>query len=155
MDSRHFGGRVALVTGGASGIGAACVHRFAAGEAKVAVADVNKELGEKVVAAVKRSGGEALFLHADVSKPHDVERMVADTVAAFGRLDCAVNNAGIGGELSPTGCYSIEGWQRVIDINLNGVFYCMRHEIPQMVKQGRGAIVNMASILGAVGFALG
>ena len=79
--------------------------------------------------------------------------MIAETVNIFGRLDIAVNNAGIGGELNRTGSYTIEGWRKVIDVNLSGVFYCMRYQIPQMVEQGGGVIVNMASILGAVGFA--
>ena len=153
MNVKKFDGKVALVTGGASGIGEACVLAFAHDGAKVVVVDLNRELGEKTVAAVKSAGSDAIFLQVDVSDPKAVEQMVADTVKAFGRLDFAVNNAGVGGELSLTGEYSINGWQRVIDINLNGVFYCMRYEIPQMVKQGGGAIVNMASILGAVGFA--
>lgn len=153
MNDQRFNNKVALVTGGASGIGEACVLAFARGGAKAVVVDMNREQGEKVAGAVKQAGGEAIFLRVDVSDPRAVEQMVADTVAAFGRLDIAVNNAGIGGELNPTGDYSIEGWRKVIDINLNGVFYCMRYQIPQMIKQGGGAIVNMASILGAVGFA--
>jgi NAD(P)-dependent dehydrogenase (short-subunit alcohol dehydrogenase family) len=153
MKVKRFDGKVALITGGASGIGRACVLAFAREGAKVVVVDLNSELGEETVAAVKNAGGDAIFLQVDVSDPQAVEQMVADTVKAFGSLDIAVNNAGIGGELNPTGEYSIDGWQKVIDINLNGVFYCMRYEIPQMVKQGGGAIVNMASILGAVGFA--
>jgi NAD(P)-dependent dehydrogenase (short-subunit alcohol dehydrogenase family) len=153
MDGKAFDGKVALVTGGASGIGEACVLAFARGGAKVVVVDLNNDLGEKAVSSVKQGGGNALFLSVDVSDPEAVEQMVADTVAEFGRLDFAVNNAGIGGEMNRTGDYSIDGWQKVVDINLNGVFYCMRYEIPQMVKQGGGVIVNMASILGAVGFA--
>ncbi|MGD8318850.1 MAG: SDR family oxidoreductase [Gemmatimonadota bacterium] len=153
MDDRAFEGKVALITGGASGIGEACVETFARRGAKVVVVDLNEEAGEKVAGEISGSGGDGLFLRVDVSDPVAVERMVADTVAAFGRLDIAVNNAGIGGELNPTGAYSIAGWKEVIDVNLNGVFYCMRFEIPQMVEQGGGVIVNMASILGAVGFA--
>lgn len=153
MNNKMFEGKVALVTGGASGIGEACVLRFAQDGAKVVVVDLNSELGEKTVASVKQAGSDGIFLRVDVSSPEAAEQMVADTVAAFGRLDIAVNNAGIGGELNPTGNYSIAGWQKVIDVNLNGVFYCMRYEIPQMINQGGGTIVNMASILGAVGFA--
>lgn len=153
MDDRAFEGKVALITGGASGIGEACVETFARRGARVVVVDVNQGVGEKVAGEVGRAGGEGLFLRVDVSDPVAVERMVADTVTAFGRLDIAVNNAGIGGELNPTGAYSIAGWKEVIDVNLNGVFYCMRFQIPQMVEQGGGVIVNMASILGAVGFA--
>ena len=153
MNENRFEGRVALITGGASGIGEACVYALANDGAKVAVADLNKDLGGNVVAKVKQSGGEAIFLQVDVSNPVAVEKMVADIVKAFGRLDISVNNAGIGGELNPTGSYSIEGWGKVIDINLNSVFYCMRYEIPQMLEQGAGSIVNMSSILGVVGFA--
>jgi NAD(P)-dependent dehydrogenase (short-subunit alcohol dehydrogenase family) len=153
MTGKAFAGKVALVTGGASGIGEACVQAFARAGAKVVVVDLNSELGEKTVTTIKQAGGNAIFLRVDVSNPEAVEQMVADTVAAFGRLDFAINNAGIGGELNPTGNYSIDGWRKVIDVNLNGVFYCMRYEIPQMIEQGGGVIVNMASILGAVGFA--
>lgn len=149
----NFKGKTALVTGGASGIGEACVLTYARGGANVLVVDVNAELGEKVVAAAKQAGGDARFVRADVGDPASVEQMVDAAMQAFGRLDIAVNNAGIGGESNPTGAYSIEGWRKVIDINLNGVFYCMRYEIPAMLKNGGGAIVNMASILGTVGFA--
>ncbi len=153
MNDQRFDGKVALVTGGASGIGEACVLTFARGGAKVAIVDLDSDLGEKTVDAAKQAGGEAVFLRVDVSDPEAVEKMVADTVAAFGRLDIAVNNAGIGGEAKLTGEYSIESWRKVIEVNLNGVFYCMRYQIPQMLAQGGGAIVNMASILGSVGFA--
>ena len=152
MSEHRFDGRVAVVTGAASGIGEACARTFASGGAKVVVADTNRDHGERVVDAIGQAGADARFLEVDVSKPEAAEHMVTRTLEAFGRLDIAVNNAGIGGELNPTGDYSIEGWNRVIDINLNGVFYCMRHEIPQMLEQGGGAIVNMASILGTVGF---
>jgi NAD(P)-dependent dehydrogenase (short-subunit alcohol dehydrogenase family) len=153
MNERAFAGKVALVTGGASGIGEACVLTLARGGARVAIVDLNQELGDQTVAAVQQAGGEAIFLRVDVADPQAVEQMVATTVETFGRLDIAVNNAGIGGEPNPTGNYSIEGWHKVIDVNLNGVFYCMRYEIPQMLGQGGGAIVNMASILGSVGIA--
>lgn len=148
-----FHGKVALVTGGASGIGEACVLAFAHGGASVLVADVDAERGEQVVAAAKQAGGDGRFARADVGDPASVERMVSAAEQSFGRLDIAVNNAGIGGETKPTGEYSIESWQKVIAINLNGVFYGMRYEIPAMLRHGGGAIVNMASILGTVGFA--
>jgi NAD(P)-dependent dehydrogenase (short-subunit alcohol dehydrogenase family) len=153
MNHQQFDGKVALVTGGASGIGEACVLTFARGGAKVVVVDLNSDLGEKTASAAKQAGGDAIFLRVDVSQPEAVERMVADTIATYGRLDIAVNNAGIGGEPNPTGAYSIAGWHKVIDTNLNAVFYCMRYEIPRMLEQGAGVIVNMASILGSVGFA--
>lgn len=152
MCGQDFANKVALVTGGASGIGEACVKTFALGGAKVAIVDVNEEVGDKAVETARRLGGEALFLHVDVTDPEAVAKMVADTVAAFGGLDIAVNNAGIAGESNAIGDYSVDGWQRVIDTNLNSVFYCMRYEIPELLKRGAGAIVNMASILGSVGY---
>ncbi len=152
MNSKKFDGKVVLVTGGTSGIGKACVMRFASEGAKVVVVGQNSEAGEKVVAAVKKAGSDAIFLQVDVTNVQAVEQMVADTVKTFGKLDIAVNNAGIGGESNPTGSYSIEGWQKVIDVNLNSVFYCMRYEIAQMLKQAKGVIINMSSILGSVGF---
>lgn len=153
MNEQKFIGKVALVTGGASGIGEACVLAFANAGAKVAIVDVDSKLGEKTITSVKQAGSDAIFLQVDVSDPKAVEKMIADTVSAFGRLDIAVNNAGIGGELNSTGNYSVEGWRKVIDVNLNSIFYCMRYEIPQMLLQGNGSIVNMSSILGVVGMA--
>lgn len=153
MNDQQFDGKVALVTGGASGIGEACALTFARGGAKVVVVDVDSDLGETTVSAVKQAGSDAILLRVDVADPDAVEQMVERTFAAFGRLDIAVNNAGIGGESNPTGSYSIAGWRKVINVNLNGVFYCMRYEIPRMLEQGSGAIVNMSSILGSVGFA--
>jgi NAD(P)-dependent dehydrogenase (short-subunit alcohol dehydrogenase family) len=153
MSEQQFVGKVALVTGGASGIGEACALAFARGGARVAIADLDGELGERTVTTVKQGGGDDMFLRVDVSDPGAVEQMVADTVSAFGRLDIAVNNAGIGGELNSTGDYSVAGWRKVIDVNLNSVFYCMRYELPQMLQQGSGSIVNMSSILGVVGMA--
>ena len=153
MNNKMFEDKVGLVTGGASGIGEACALTFARGGAKVAVSDLNTELGEKVVAEIKQAGGDAIFLKVDVSDSQAVEKMVTDTVTAFGKLNIAVNNAGIGGEQNSTGNYSIDGWNKVMNVNLNSVFYCMRYEIPEMLKAGSGAIVNMSSILGSVGFA--
>jgi NAD(P)-dependent dehydrogenase (short-subunit alcohol dehydrogenase family) len=153
MKVNIFDNKIALVTGGASGIGKACVQAFSDGGAKIAVVDLNRRMGQDIVNSVKESGGDAIFIQVDVSDPDAVKKMIDVIVATFGRLDFAVNNAGIGGEQNPTGAYSIAGWQKVIEINLNGVFYCMRYELPQMIKQGGGGIVNMASILGAVGFA--
>lgn len=147
----NFQGKTALVTGGASGIGEACVLAFARGGANVVVADLNHELGATVVAAAKQTGGDAQFVRADVGDPSSVEQMVDATLQAFGRLDCAVNNAGIGGEQNPTGDYSVEGWQKVININLNGVFYFCRAATRQMRTQGAGRIVNIASIAGKEG----
>ena len=152
MSRRKFEDKVVLVTGGASGIGEACVLEFIREGARVAVVDLNKQLGENLVTTIKESGGEAMFLQVDTSRAEEVEKMVAATVDAYGRLDIAINNAGVTGEPNLTGNYGIAEWQKVIDVDLNGVFYCMRYQIPQMVKQGDGAIVNMASILSSVGF---
>ena len=153
MANGPFDGKVAIVTGGASGIGYACSTTLARGGARLVVADLNEDLGNRVVSEINANGGDAIFSRTDVGKPADIEAMVDAAIQAFGRLDIAINNAGIGGESNPTGAYSIDGWRKVIDINLNSVFYCLRYEIPRMLESGGGAIVNMASILGAVGFA--
>ena len=152
MAANDFTGKVAIVTGGGSGIGEACVAALVARGARVVVADLNMEGAERVVAA-HPAGGEVVAVKVDVGDPASVEAMVRFTVERYGRLDVAVNNAGIGGESNPTGQYSPEGWDQVIDVNLSGVFYCMRYEIPAMLAADGGSIVNMASILGAVGFA--
>jgi NAD(P)-dependent dehydrogenase (short-subunit alcohol dehydrogenase family) len=143
-------GKVALVTGGGSGLGEACVHALAARGATVVVADISKDAAERVAGAV---GNGAAAVTADVSDEADVRSMVERIVGDHGRLDVAVNNAGIGGDQLPTGEYPVESWRKVLSVNLDGVFYCMRHELPAMVAGGGGAIVNMASILGSVGFA--
>lgn len=152
-DRTEFSGRVALVTGAGSGIGAACAKTFAAGGAQVVLADIDLAAAEREASAITTSGGTAAAVRADVGDPASVEAMISFAQQQFGGLDIAVNNAGIGGESNMTGAYSLESWRRVIDINLTGVFYCMRYEIPAMVTRGGGAIVNMSSILGAVGFA--
>lgn len=148
-----FTDKVALVTGAGSGIGEACAMTLARGGAKVVVADLDEAGGTRVAEAIAAEGKEAVFVKVDVSKPQDNETLVLEAIERYGGLDLAVNNAGIGGESNPTGEYSIEGWRKVIDVNLNGVFYGMRYQIPAMVKRGGGAIVNMTSILGSVGFA--
>lgn len=145
--------RIALVTGAASGIGRAIARRYATEGFGVIVSDVDETAGRETVRAIEEAGGDARFLAADVSDPEACRRLVDGTITAFGRLDVACNNAGIGGEQLPTAEYSIEGWRRVLEINLSGVFYCMKYEIPAMRAAGGGAIVNMASILGQVGFA--
>lgn len=145
-------GKVAIVTGASSGIGRSCALVLAERGAKVVVSDVSVSGGEETVSLITQAGGEAIFVRADVSSAEDVEALVNRTVEQYGRLDIAVNNAGIGGEAAPTGEYTIEGWRRVIDINLIGAFLCMRYQIPRMLETGGGSIVNMASILGSVGF---
>ena len=144
-------GKVALVTGGSSGIGRASALAFAREGAQVVVADVVVEGGEETVGLIKQAGGEALFVKADVSQAAEVEAMVNKAVETYGRLDCAFNNAGTEGAIAQTDEYTEENWERVIAINLKGVWLCMKHEIPQMLTHGSGAIVNTASALGLVG----
>lgn len=145
--------KVALVTGGSSGIGLAVAQVWAREGAKVVVSDVNTEQGEKAAADLCAQGHDALFVQADVGDPGACEALVARTVAHYGRLDVACNNAGIGGDQQPTADYPLDAWDKVIRINLSGVFYGMKYQIAAMLKNGGGSIVNMASILGAVGFA--
>jgi NAD(P)-dependent dehydrogenase (short-subunit alcohol dehydrogenase family) len=147
-----FDGKVAVVTGGGSGIGQAACHLYAREGAQVVVSDIDEEGGNETVQAIQKAGGEAIFCRADVSNPEDCQAMVAAALDKYGRLDIAFNNAGIGGEANLTGDYSVEGWQNVIAINLSGVFYGMKYEIPALLKSGGGVIVNMASILGRVAF---
>jgi NAD(P)-dependent dehydrogenase (short-subunit alcohol dehydrogenase family) len=145
-------GKVALVTGGGSGIGRATALAFAREGAKVVVADVVAEGGEETVRLIKAAGGEAIFVKADVATAAEVEALVKKAVDTYGRLDCAFNNAGIEGEIGQTADCTEENWDRVVDIDLKGVWLCMKYEIPQMLKQGSGAIVNTASVAGLVGF---
>lgn len=153
--TKLFAGKVALVTGGSSGIGRATALLFAREGAKVVVADVEMEGGQETVRLIKEGDGEALFAKADVSQAAEVEALIQQTVAAYGRLDCAHNNAGIEGRFALTAEYPEASWDRVISINLKGVWLCMKYEIPQMLKQGGGAIVNTASGAGLVGIAGG
>jgi NAD(P)-dependent dehydrogenase (short-subunit alcohol dehydrogenase family) len=148
-----FEGKFVLVTGAGSGIGKACALQFAREGAKVLAADITAAHNREVVDLIQKGGGEVAGFVGDVSDPKACEAMVKKAVEVFGGLDAAVNNAGIGGELAPEADYSLEGWAKVIGVNLSGVFYCMKYEIPAMLKKGKGAIVNMASILGQVAFA--
>ena len=148
----QFTDKVALVTGAASGIGRTSAQFYAREGAKVSVSDIDEVGGQETVKLIKQAGGEAFFIKTDVSNPADCEKLIRQTVEKYGRLDFACNNAGIGGEQNLTADYSPEGWQKVIGINLSGVFYCMKYEIPAILETG-GVIVNMASILGQVGFA--
>lgn len=144
--------KVALVTGAASGIGESTALLFAKEGAKLLLTDIDEEGGKKVAGEIEALGGEVKFIRADAFKPEDAKRSVEEAVKGFGKLDIAVNNAGIGGAQQPVGEYDIEEWNRVIGINLSGVFYGMRYQIPIMIKNGSGSIINVASILGSVGF---
>jgi NAD(P)-dependent dehydrogenase (short-subunit alcohol dehydrogenase family) len=144
-------GKVALVTGASSGIGRATALAFAREGAKVVVADVTVEGGEETVVQVKKAGGEAIFVKTDVSKAVEVEALVAKAVATYGRLDCAHNNAGIAGNAKTVVDDTEDNWDRILAINLKGVWLCMKYEIAHMLKQGGGAIVNTASGAGLIG----
>ena len=146
-------GKVALITGAASGIGESTALLFAKEGARVFLTDIDNEKGEKLAKKINEDGGEAVFFKADISKAQDSENSVIQAVKKFGKLDIAVNNAGVGGPQHPVGEYPVEGWDKVIAINLSGVFYGMRYQIPEMLKNGKGSIINVASILGSVGFA--
>ena len=143
--------KTAIVSGAGSGIGRAIAILYALEGAKVIVSDINEKGGEETVALIKAAGNDAIFVKADTSKPDDSKALVDAAVKAFGGLHIAVNNAGIGGPISPVGDYPVDGWDKVISINLSGVFYGMRYQIPAMLASGGGSIVNMASILGKVG----
>jgi len=153
MGNFDFSGRVAAVTGGASGIGQEIATQFAESGASVVVADVDDEGGQDTVEQIERGGGEAVYVSTDVTSMDDVEAMVETAVEEFGRLDYAVNNAGVPGGDQPAGDVPEEGWEQTIDINLNGVWRSLQAELDQMTEQDDGGvIVNMASILGKVGF---
>jgi len=140
--------KVAIVTGAGSGIGREVAVKYAAEGAKVVVADIDEKGGNETVAMLRKSGGEAIFIKSDSSTVAGNQSLVEETVKKFGALHIACNNAGIGGPLAVTGEYPVDGWDKVIAINLSGVFYGMRYQIPAMLAAGGGAIVNMASILG-------
>src|SRR5262249_16129322 len=149
--TKHFEGKVALVTGAASGIGRASSLAFAREGAKTVVADVLVEGGEETVRIIREAGGDSLFVRTDVSKAAEVETLIQKSIATYGRLDYAHNNAGIAGADAPTADCTEENWDHTIAINLKGVWLCMKYEIPQMLRQGGGAIVNTASTAGLVG----
>ncbi|MEQ8702500.1 MAG: SDR family oxidoreductase [Phaeodactylibacter sp.] len=149
---KQLNGKVALVTGGSSGIGRSVALAYAKAGAKVAVADLNEKGGQETVQKIKDAGGAAFFFKMDAGSAKDNEALVQAVLDRYGRLDIACNNAGIGGPQAPIGECPIEGWENVIRVNLSGPFYGMRYQIPAMLKTGGGAIINMASILGQVGF---
>ncbi len=149
----EFDGKVALVTGGGSGLGQAACRLLAERGASVLVTDVNADGGAETVAQCEAAGSEAVFLHTDVTQEADVAGAVGAAVDRWGRLDCAINNAGTTGPTKPTAEYTLEEWNAVVALNLTGVFLGLKHEIPQMVAQGGGAIVNTSSGAGLMGFA--
>jgi len=143
--------KIAIITGAGSGIGKAIALLYSAEGATIVVSDIAEKAGLETVAEIKKNGGNATFIKADTSKPDDCKKLVDETVKQYKGLHVAVNNAGIGGPLSIVGEYPIDGWDKVISINLSGVFYGLRYQIPAMLASGGGSIVNIASILGKVG----
>jgi NAD(P)-dependent dehydrogenase (short-subunit alcohol dehydrogenase family) len=145
---KRFKDKVALITGAGTGIGRTTAQMFADEGATVVVADWAVEPGEETVHMIQKAGGEATFVKADVSQAAEVEHMVNTAVERYGRLDCAHNNAGVAAIRAPIAECTEDDWNRVVDINLKGVWLCMKYEIPQMLKQGGGAIVNTSSVAG-------
>lgn len=152
MINYELGGKVAVVTGGASGIGLACAHALARSGAVVALWDLDEQNLRSAEAELGEYGVETSIAVVDVTDADAVDAAMSAVVGLHGRLDIAVANAGIGGESNPSAGYSTEGWRRVIDVNLNGVFYTQRAAIRAMQESGGGSVINMASILGQVGF---
>src|SRR6266545_3576019 len=150
----QFAGKVALITGGNAGIGRAAAIEFARQGAKVVVSGRREKQGHEVTAEIKALGGEAIFVKTDVSKASDVKAMIEQTLAKFGRLDFAFNNAGVEQLLTPLPDLSEESYDQIIDINVKGVWLSLKHEIPAMLTTGGGAIVNNSSVAGLIGFAM-
>ncbi|MDT0295890.1 SDR family NAD(P)-dependent oxidoreductase [Mesonia ostreae] len=145
--------KVAIITGAGSGLGKETAHLFAKEGAKVIVSDIDVDAANEVVKAIEKEGGTAFFIKADTSNPEHMEQLVKKTVDKYGGLHIAVNNAGIGGPQEALADYPVDGWEKIIGINLSGVFYGIKYQIPAMKKSGSGSIINMSSILGQVGSA--
>lgn len=148
-----FKNKVILVTGAASGIGRETALVFTERGASVCISDVDRDGLKETEDQIRKKGGNVLAVTADVLNENDVKMQIEAAVKEFGGLDGACNNAGVGGELNTTADYSVKEWDRVININLRGQWLCMKYQIPEMLKRGDGAIVNVTSILGKVGFA--
>jgi NAD(P)-dependent dehydrogenase (short-subunit alcohol dehydrogenase family) len=146
-----FQGKVALITGAGSGLGAASALAFARKGASIVIADINIAGGEKTVQTIKEAGGQAIFVKADVGNEVEVKGLISRTIDTFGRLDYAHNNAGIEHPPAPLTELSEDAWERVLRVNLKGVWLCLKYEIPQMAKNGGGAIVNTSSVAGLHG----
>ena len=149
--SQDLLGKTALVTGASSGIGRVTAQAFAQAGARVVVADIDLRGGAETVALIAGSGGQALFVQTDVTQASQVEALVGRAVSAYGGLDCAFNNAGIGGTGASTAEYAEEDWDRLLAVNLKGVWLCLKYELRQMLRQGGGAVVNNASVWGVAG----
>jgi NAD(P)-dependent dehydrogenase (short-subunit alcohol dehydrogenase family) len=147
--------KIALVTGAGSGLGQSIALAYSSAGARVVVSDIDESAGARTAAQIVASGGEAHFVRADTACPSDHEALVAAALDRFGALHIACNNAGISGAKLPVGEYPLDEWDRLIRINLSGVFYGMRYQVPAMLRSGGGSIVNMASVLGSVGVAKG
>jgi NAD(P)-dependent dehydrogenase (short-subunit alcohol dehydrogenase family) len=145
--------KTVFITGGLSGIGKACAIAAAKEGANIVIADLKSVDFDLHMSEIRKENPKALFIECDVSKMDQVQSAIEKVISTFGTLDIALNNAGIGGESNKVGDMTEQAWLKVIAINLNGVFYCMKHELIQMAKQKKGVIINMASILGKVGFA--
>lgn len=145
-------GLTVVITGAAAGIGRATALCFAAEGAQVVVSDVDSDGGTETVTLIEKDGGQAIFVSADVSKPADVSALIDRAVATYGRIDCAVNNAGIEGKIAPFTEQPEDNFDRIISINLKGTFLCLQSEIAAMLKSGGGAIVNLSSVAGLIGF---
>jgi len=152
--NRDMVGKVALITGGSSGIGRAAAHVLAGRGAKVCLAARGAAAGEAVAQEIRREGGEAVFVQANVGKAADVRALVDACVKAFGRLDYGVNNAGTEGTKTSIAEYTEEDWDAIVETNLKGTWLCMKYEIPHLIAAGGGAIVNVSSISGLIGFPL-
>ena len=146
-----FQNKTVVITGAGSGIGRVTAYSFANEGATVVVSDINEEGGQETVAEIEKNGGKAVFIKANVANYEEVEHLMKSTVDRFGRIDIAVNNAGIGHQPARTSEATVESWDRVMSVNATGVFYCMKLELQQMLEQGGGAIVNIASIAGLRG----